>query len=55
MSTIPLKPCPFCGGNNLQLTNLYYENITCFGCGIIFSTKEEGPDAEKWNRRPGDE
>lgn len=52
--TIDLKPCPFCGGNNIE----HYEMemfIGCRDCHIIVKPWAWGPGLPKitdtWNRR----
>lgn len=49
-----LKPCPFCGGTNLTIINVYGEEYyvdcsTCTTCGPGGETEEEAIKA--WNRR----
>ena len=62
-----LKPCPFCGGNNLTTITMYYGvKIACFDCGANVSSiknngeyktlrqarnKHERKAIEAWNRR----
>ena len=52
-----LKPCPFCGGKDLQVVNVYGEDYyvdcqTCTTCGPSADTYEEAIEA--WNRRAED-
>lgn len=49
-----LKSCPFCGGEDLQVINVYGEDyyvdcLTCTACGPSGDTYEEAIEA--WNRR----
>lgn len=60
-----LKPCPFCGGNDLYIGNrfdgaLLKAFVECAGCGATGSEVDlllgcEEDAAEKWNRRFADE
>lgn len=43
-----LKPCPFCGENDLDVTQW----IECNTCGAFGPTPEENGDLSNWNRRP---
>lgn len=54
MKTNNLKPCPLCGGTNLEVAkDFYYNNITrltsdaveCKGCGLFLHIDD-------WNTRP---
>lgn len=48
-----LKPCPFCGGTDLELFDIPTENktkrecISCLGCKIRFFADSRN----KWNKR----
>lgn len=49
-----LKPCPFCGGEKLQVVSVYGEDfyvdcLTCTTCGPSGGTHNEAQ--ELWNRR----
>lgn len=68
MKTPDMKPCPFCGGDNIVIryggsawrSNIYYPKtsayVTCCGCGIRTETYRYASKAvEKWNRRTNDE
>jgi Lar family restriction alleviation protein len=52
---IELKPCPFCGSDNLYISDSVYQEgcvIGCIDCGSEvgnFDTKEEV--VERWNHR----
>lgn len=65
-----LKPCPFCGGNHLEVLNALEEqpemelvglakdnwNVVCQGCYGFGGTRRSAAEAiEAWNRRTGDE
>ena len=57
-----LKPCPFCGGENLSYfgaaTHFGLDKIVCRGCGVMvsFMGKRAAKDvAAAWRRRDGDE
>lgn len=44
-----LKPCPFCGGNNIEHSGL---SIGCKDCGIILKAWGWEQDIDNvWNRR----
>ena len=64
MRMTDLKPCPFCGGDNLMLTQdgYGYWGVECLGryCHAYVSNAkwacEHKEDAiELWNRRPEDD
>lgn len=47
-----LKPCPFCGGNNLSVEGITFYWVECTDCNASIAgneTKEEAVEA--WNRR----
>lgn len=49
-----LKPCPFCGGNNIKEEGDGQDCwIQCMGCGARagIGGDDEGPDAVAWNTR----
>ena len=53
---VELKPCPFCGGTKLEITNPVgagsFANITCLDCyatGGLGITKQDA--INKWNIR----
>lgn len=53
---IKLKPCPFCGGNNLSVEGITFYWVECIDCNATIAgheTKEEAIEA--WNRRAKDE
>lgn len=56
-----LKPCPFCGGNDLRMESFSgwgADVIICYDCLAIFSQKEitcKEDLTEAWNRRANDE
>jgi len=53
-----LKPCPFCGSNNLHLTHNGMQNWV-IGCGVCQVEMENFVDREQaikaWNTRATDE
>ena len=56
-----LKPCPFCGEEAIEYTNLIYIGVMCMSCGAkiekqrsIFVKdypKDSANITEAWNRR----
>lgn len=47
-----LKPCPFCGGNNLSVEGVTFYWVECVDCNASiagYETKEQAIEA--WNRR----
>lgn len=48
-----LKPCPFCGGNNVELVNgdisFWINCVDCFTEGPLAEIEEQAKD--KWNTR----
>lgn len=65
---IDLKPCPFCGSNDIALcygengwvSNIYYRDsigfVSCLRCNSRTSKMARIKDAvKKWNRRASDE
>ena len=42
-----LKPCPFCGSTNLDVTQW----IECNGCGAFGPTPTDSGDLSEWNTR----
>ncbi len=53
-----LKPCPFCGSNDIHIINSYPHYPFCLGCGAEirhtpYAFAEDGvrQAAERWNRR----
>ena len=70
MTTHDLKPCPFCGGKDVEVTNVletepemaYFGltkdnwNILCKDCYATGGTRRTALEAiEAWNRRVSDE
>lgn len=61
MMNIELKPCPFCGSDNVKINYpVYYSgevcNVQCYDCNCTtaaFYSPEKASEA--WNRREGDE
>lgn len=56
-----LKPCPFCGGDEIYLTvastvgKVYWAKVDCNRCFCGTSKKDTEEDAiEAWNRRATD-
>jgi Lar family restriction alleviation protein len=54
--TDKLKPCPFCGSENVAVMQDDYNNyrVTCRGCGAMGAPGDEFGDnneIEKWNQR----
>ena len=57
-----LKPCPFCGGDQIGVVETAYGNYMnifyfahCDNCGCRTKLFREGDDAEEaWNRRVND-
>lgn len=50
-----LKPCPFCGSDEIVLGKGLFA-VMCLGCGVItkyYNTEKEAIAA--WNRRASDE
>jgi len=64
MRTNELKPCPFCGGDDVEFVPLYNNDcdkvggkIRCNCCLSTFVHPEANDDdelVEYWNRRPED-
>lgn len=64
MADTKLKPCPFCGGEDIQ--QCYYDPydgyqgdlgryITrCSGCGAEIERRHKSESTEAWNRRAND-
>lgn len=47
-----LKPCPFCGGNNLSVEGITFYWVECIDCNASISGHETEEQAiEAWNRR----
>ena len=42
-----LKPCPFCGSKDLDVTQW----VECNGCGAFGPTPDEYGDLSAWNER----
>ena len=57
MSTA-LKPCPFCGGENILLDtrriNREEHFVCCLQCQATFVGDSERECIEKWNKREGE-
>ncbi|PIB91243.1 Lar family restriction alleviation protein [Caulobacter sp. FWC2] len=57
MAEDQLKPCPFCGGTNLKIseTARVGQNVTCVDCGtngpFVRSLGDQDEAAIAWNRR----
>ncbi len=55
-----LKPCPFCGGEDISLVRICNVNndfyyVTCCNCGIFTVDYDKEWDSIKaWNRRAGE-
>lgn len=59
--TDKLKPCPFCGGNNIGITYVEsysvdssYETFGCKSCGIgidQYDAKSPQQELNEWNKR----
>lgn len=61
MTEIKLKPCPFCGGEDVHITDAWPHYPYCLGCGAVvrktpYACGEEGikQAAQRWNRRVTD-
>ena len=56
-----LKPCPFCGGDRIEIYDLGHQEtpcwfVTCNNCGAeISGFWQESGAIEAWNRRAGEE
>ena len=51
-----LKPCPFCGGNRIMVTNWGLWKTWCADCKSETSSYLTEKEAvEAWNRRVGEE
>lgn len=51
---IELKPCPFCGGNNLSIENDDYTGeflVLCAKCGPACLDKYKADSIALWNQR----
>jgi len=46
-----LKPCPFCGSTNLDVTQW----VECNGCGAFGPTPADSGDLSNWNTRASDQ
>ena len=52
-----LLPCPFCGSNDVHITNSWPHNLYCLNCGIMVQLagktyEKDIPEIKKaWNRR----
>lgn len=47
-----LKPCPFCGGNNLSIDGITVYWVECKDCNASISGHETEEEAiEAWNMR----
>jgi Lar family restriction alleviation protein len=56
MESEKLKPCPFCGGDNLRIhrgVSVYYGYCCGCGCQSAWGGSEQAA-REKWNTRPAD-
>lgn len=58
MEKTELKPCPFCGGENIVLTShheviVFVQCEDCYATFPHFDSLEEAVSA--WNRRAGDD
>lgn len=56
MSSKDLKPCPFCGSEDLVKQGGTKHYIFCSDCGaetFLFNTPDEA--RKRWNHRPGEE
>jgi len=60
MSAVPIKPCPFCGDGDPQITEVAkgVHAVVCNGCGCTgpienYESAQQTPDRaiELWNRR----
>jgi Lar family restriction alleviation protein len=51
-----LKPCPFCGGNNIEIkrghNNIFNSSVECKDCGGMMVYYSNLPVDEEWNTRP---
>ena len=58
-----LKPCPFCGGTNVEVYHQYWRvinrydySVHCFDCHFGLANQNTEEEAiEAWNRRTGEE
>lgn len=58
MTETKLKPCPFCGSENVWIAENRMDylfigySVHCNGCGVETSyTKDKDKAIERWNRR----
>lgn len=65
MNNAELKPCPFCGSNNVELVDefekrtehryLTYRRVGCNDCGALSGRRDNRTECiERWNRRVND-
>lgn len=57
--TNEIKPCPFCGSNNIKLSENMFTGFTviCYGCGLdagFYGHHEKSKTIEAWNKRQVD-
>ncbi len=52
-SSLPLKPCPFCGSDKVYFVETGQKyGVVCFGCMVSTESKNTKETAQKqWNRR----
>lgn len=53
MGEVELKPCPFCGGEVIDVLRFQQKliKIRCWNCTASVSGKNEKEAIEKWNTR----
>ena len=54
MGTVELKPCPFCGSNEIEMEDNAY--MRCISCGASSGWKDDPVSAiNAWNSRANEE
>jgi Lar family restriction alleviation protein len=63
---IELKPCPFCGGEDIDISRMYINplssdsipdevTVSCISCGIGYTEETELEAIKSWNTRAGEQ